>query len=320
MNHRVFVARTLPEPGTAPLVAGGLDVRQHESAERSPTREELLAGVDGCDAVISLLTDRIDAEVMDRAGRLRVVANLAVGYDNVDLDAASARGVVVTNTPDVLTEATADLTWALLLAAARRIGEGERLVRAGAWEGWSPTQLLGPALPGKTLGVYGLGKIGTAVARRAQGFGMRVLYTNRRANPVAEAALGVQRVPFDELVAASDFVVVNAPLNEESRHRFGAAEFERMKPGAIIVNAGRGPIIDEAALVDALRRGVIAGAALDVYEREPQVEAGLLELDNAVLAPHLGSATHEARAAMVQLCCSNVLAVLSGRPALTPVA
>jgi len=319
MSARVFVSRVLAEPGVAPLVDAGCSVRQHPSAEVAPTRDEFLAGATGCDALITLLTDRVDAEVMDRAPDLRVVANYAVGYDNIDVEAAQARGIVVTNTPDVLTEATADMTWALLLAAARHVGAGERLVRSGAWQGWSPTQLLGPGLPGKTLDIYGMGKIGAAVARRASGFGLRVVYSNRSANTVAESALGATRVSFEEMLEQSDFIVINAPLNEQSRHRFDAAAFARMKASAVLVNAGRGPIIDEAALVVALQTGQIAAAGLDVFEREPAIDAGLFECETAVLVPHLGSATVEARAAMAELCCQNVLAVLGGLAPLTPV-
>src|SRR5690606_754178 len=212
----------------------------------------------------------------DAAGPgLRVVANLAVGYDNVDVAAARARGVVVTNTPDVLTEATADLTWALLLAAARRVVEGDALVRAGRWEGWSATQLLGAPIARRTLGIVGLGTIGTAVARRARGFGMTVPYTNRSANEAAEAEVGARRVGLDELLAEADVVSLHAPLNEGSRHLIDAAALARMKPSAILVNTGRGPLVDEAALVAALRDGEIAAAGLDVYEREPALAEGL---------------------------------------------
>jgi len=319
MSTTVFVTRELAAPGVAPLFEAGCAVRQHPSADVAPTRAELLAGAAGCDALITLLTDRVDAEVMDCAPHLRIVANYAVGYDNVDLDAARERNIVVTNTPDVLTDATADMTWALLLAAARHVGAGERLVRTGAWAGWSPTQLLGPGFPGKTLGIFGMGKIGAAVARRARGFDMRVVYTNRSANSELESALGAQQVSFDDLLTQSDFIAINAPLNAQSRHRFDAAAFARMKPTAVLVNAGRGPIVDEAALAVALQTGQIAAAGLDVYEREPAIEAGLFECENAVLVPHLGSATVEARAGMAELCCQNVLAVVGGLAPLTPV-
>ncbi len=315
---RVYVTRPLPAPGTAPLEAAGLHVDQH-TVDQPPPREELLRRVREADALLCMLTERIDDDLLDAAPQLRVVANLAVGYDNIDVQAATDRGVVVTNTPDVLTEATADLTWALLLAAARRVGEGDRLVRSGRWEGWSPTQLLGLPVHGATLGIVGLGKIGGAVARRASGFAMDVRYHNRHRDRSAEADTGATFVELDELFETADIVSLHAPLNESSRHLVDAAALRRMKPTALLVNTGRGPLVDEAALVEALRAGEIAGAALDVFEREPQVEAGLLALDQVVLSPHLGSATSAARAAMVRCCCDNIVAVLDGRPALTPV-
>lgn len=318
MTHRVYVTRPLPDPGTGPLREAGLEVVQNEH-DRPPFREELLARVGDADALLCLLTEKIDAEVLDAAPGLRVVANLAVGYDNVDVGAATARGIVVTNTPDVLTEATADLAWTLLLSATRRVVEGDRLVRAGRWTGWSPTQLLGRGLDGKTLGVVGLGKIGTAVARRATGFGMDVVYHNRSANEPAERELGVRRVELDELLATADFVSVNCPLTAETRHLLDADAFAAMKPTAVLVNTARGPVVDEKALVTALRDGTIAGAGLDVYEREPEFEPELAELDNVVLLPHLGSATAEARGGMVDLCCRNILAVLRGETPVTPV-
>ena len=315
----VLVTRPLPPPATAPLRDAGLDVHQLPCDE-PPAPEALRAAVAGRAALLCLLTERIDAAVLDAAGPgLRVVANLAVGYDNVDVAAAAERGVVVTNTPDVLTEATADLTWALLLAAARRVVEGDALVRAGRWEGWSPTQLLGAPVHGATLGIVGLGAIGTAVARRARGFGMTVLYRNRGVNERAERELGARRVELDELLATADVVSLHAPLNEASHHLIDAAALGRMKPTAVLVNTARGPLVDEAALVVALREGAIAAAGLDVYEREPQLAEGLADLPNVVLAPHAGSATTGARGAMVRLCCENIVAVLAGRPALTAV-
>jgi glyoxylate reductase len=314
----VLVTRPLPSPGTAPLRDAGLQVEQLPADEPTPP-DRLREAVTGRSAVLCLLTERIDAAVLDAAGPgLRIVANMAVGYDNIDVVAAAERGVVVTNTPDVLTEATADLTWALLLAAARRVVEGDALVRAGRWDGWSPTQLLGAPVAGRTLGIVGLGKIGAAVARRARGFGMTVLYHNRGDAPGA-AAVGARRVDLDELLSTADVVSLHAPLNEASRHLIDAAALARMKPTAVLVNTARGPLVDEAALVDALRDGAIAAAGLDVYEAEPRLVDGLAGLPNVVLAPHVGSATTEARAAMVRLCCENILAVLDGRPPLTPV-
>ncbi len=312
-----YVSRPLPEPATAPLVAAGLEVRQQDE-DRPATRDELLAGAAGADAVLAMLTDRIDGELLDAAPRLRVVANMAVGFDNLDVAAATARGVVVTNTPGVLTDATADLAFALLLAAARRLGEGERLVRGERWKVWGPRQLLGRPVAGQTLGIVGLGAIGSAVARRGRGFDMPVLYCNRRAAPAAEAETGARRVELDELLATSDFVSLHAPLNEDSRHLIDAAALGRMKPTAVLVNTARGALVDEAALVEALRSGTIAGAGLDVYEDEPRLAPGLAELDNVVVIPHIGSATTTARAAMVELACANIVAVLSGQVPPTP--
>jgi glyoxylate reductase len=313
----VYVSRPLPEPATASLAAAGLEVHQ-QPEDRPATRDELLAGAAGADAVLSMLTDRIDGELLDASPGVRVVANMAVGFDNLDVAAASARGVVVTNTPGVLTEATADLAFALLLAAARRLGEGERLVRSGGWQVWGPRQLLGRPVAGQTLGIVGLGAIGTAVARRGRGFDMPVLYCNRHAAPAAEAETGARRVELDELLATSDFVSLHAPLNDDSRHLIDGAALARMKPTAVLINTARGALVDEAALVEALRRGAIAGAGLDVYEDEPRLAPGLAELDNVVVIPHIGSATTTTRAAMVELACANVVAVLSGQVPPTP--
>jgi glyoxylate reductase len=319
MAADVFVTRLLPPPGIAPLLAAGLEVDDRAEDTGCPP-DELHRRAAGVRALLTVLSDRIDAAVMDAAGpSLRVVANCAVGFDNIDLAAAAERGIVVTNTPDVLTEATADLAWSLLMATARRVVEGDRLVRSGEWRSPSLVLLLGAPVHGKTLGVIGLGKIGTAVARRGRGFSMPILYTNRSSNPEAEAELGAERVELDELLARSDFVSVNAPLNDDSRHLIDAAALVRMKPTAILINAGRGPIVDEDALVAALASGTIAGAGLDVFEREPTLADGLAELDNVVLMPHVGSATTETRGAMVRLCAENIAAVLDGREPPTPV-
>lgn len=319
MTASVLVTRALPDPGIAPLVAAGIEVDHHDH-EVALGRDQMLERVAGRDALLCLLTDRIDATSMDAAGRqLRVIANLAVGYDNIDVAAAAARGIVVTNTPDVLTEATADLAWALLLAAARRVVEGDELVREGGWRGWSPTQLLGEPVHGRTIGIVGLGKIGAATARRATGFGMEILYHNRSRNRVAEEALGARHVALDELLRRSDFVSLHVPLHDGSRHLIDAGALARMKPTAVLVNTARGPVVHEAALFDALRSRTIAAAGLDVYEDEPAIHPGLADLDNVVILPHVGSATTEARAAMVQLCCDNIIAVLSGGRAVTPV-
>jgi glyoxylate reductase len=319
----VFVSRALPEPGIAPLLAAALDVTYRDD-DSAPDRAELLDAVADADALLCMLTERVDAELLDAAPHLRIVANLAVGFDNVDVAAARRRGVVVTTTPDVLTDATADLAWTLILAAARRVAEADRFARSGEWAAWSGLSLLGAPVAGRTLGVVGLGAIGTAVARRARGFDMTVLYTNRHRNLDAEAALAAEGgpvpelVPLDELLARADVVSLHAPLNDDSRHLIDAGALARMKPTAILVNTARGPLVDEPALVAALRDGTIAAAGLDVFEHEPTLAPGLAELPNTVLLPHIGSATSAARAAMVQLCCDNIIAVLSGRPPLTP--
>ncbi len=314
----VFVTRPLPEPGVTGLRRAGFDVRVNPH-DRPLARTDLLAGVAEADALLAMLSDKVDAELLDAAPRLRVVANYAVGFDNVDVAEARRRGVEVTNTPDVLTEATADLAWALLLAAARHLGEGERMVRAGEWTGWGPSQLVGQPVAGRTLGIVGMGSIGRAVARRARGFAMPIVYFNRhRAEPEVEHELGARYLPLDELLATADVVTLHAPLNDESRHMIGADRLSLMKRTAVLVNTGRGPLVDEAPLVVALRERRIAAAGLDVYEHEPRLSAGLAELPNVVLAPHLGSATTTARAAMVELCAENIAAVLAGRPALTP--
>jgi glyoxylate reductase len=267
----------------------------------------------------TLLSTRVDAALLERMPNLRVVANCAVGIDNVDLDAAARRGIVVTNTPDVLTEATADLTWALILAVARRLREGEALVRSGEWEGWHPRQLLGMELAGSTLAILGLGRIGEAVARRAIGFKMDVVYVSRTPRPDLETRLMLRRFPLEQALERADVATVHLPLTDETRHLIGAAELARMRPGAILVNTARGPIVDEAALAEALERGRIAGAGLDVYEDEPRVHPRLLTHPRTVLLPHLGSATDRTRLAMARRVAENLLAVLAGRPAPTPV-
>ena len=263
------------------------------------------------DALVCLLRDRVDAALLDRAPRLRVVANVAVGYDNVDVAAAGARGVLVANTPDVLTEATADLAFALALAAARRLGEGERLVRSGAWRGWELGQLLGADVWGKTMGIVGLGRIGLAVARRARGFDMEVVYAQPAPEPRA-AEVGAAHVAFDELLARADVLSLHCPLVPATRNLIDARALARMKPTAVLVNTARGACVDEAALADALARGAIFAAGLDVFADEPRVHPGLVASERAVLAPHVGSATTTARRRMAELALGAARAVLDG--------
>ncbi|MDE2696353.1 MAG: D-glycerate dehydrogenase [Chloroflexota bacterium] len=305
---KVFVTRTLP--GSAPLerlrTATNPDVWE---LERPPTYDEVIERSAGCAALLTMLTERVDGALLDRRSDVCVVANMAVGYDNVDVDAATERGVLVTNTPGVLTETTADLTFALLLAAARRINESEHAVRDGAWGPWHPTWMLGSAVHGATLGIVGPGRIGAAVAHRAQGFGMRVLYHGRRR---ARGFPG-ESVDFRTLLAASDYVSVHVPLNEATEGMFDADAFARMQPHAIFINTSRGGVVDQVALRDALVRGEIGGAALDVTTPEPlPTDAPLLDAPNLLVTPHIGSATGPTRERMADLAVDGVLAGLAG--------
>jgi len=290
-------------------------------SESPIARSELLSRVQGADAVVSLLTERVDAELLDAAGpQLRVVSNVAVGYNNIDVPACAARGVRVTNTPGVLTDATADIAMALILMVTRRLGEGERVIRSRTPWQWGMFYMLGTGLQGRRLGIVGMGQIGAATARRARSFGMEIAYTKRTPldGPTA-AELGAVHVGLDELLATSDVVSLHCPYSPETHHLIDAARLSSMRRSAYLVNTARGPVVDEAALVDALRAGTIAGAGLDVFEREPEVHEGLLGLDNAVLIPHLGSATVETRTAMADLAATNCLAVLDGREPPNPV-
>jgi len=279
------------------------------------TRDELCSRVADKQALVVLLSDGVDAAVIDAAPNLKVIANVAVGFDNIDVAYARSKGIVVTNTPDVLTDATADLTWALILAVTRRIGEGERIVRRGAWRGWSFEFMLGSSLAGKQLGIVGPGRIGRAVGARGAAFGMSLAYASR----CPTGWPGAEAMSLDRLLATSDVISLHVPLTEQTRHLIDQRAFARMKRTAYFVNTTRGSVVDEAALVWALRERLIAGAALDVFEREPEVHAGLVDLENVVLTPHLGSATRETRTAMAELAVRNVVAVLEGAPPLTPV-
>ena len=309
----LYVSRLLPDPVMAIIRNRFGLVREPGAAP--PAASALRDGLMQADAAIVTLTDRIDAETIDAAPRLKILANYAVGYNNIDLAAANRRGLIVTNTPDVLTDATADLTWALILATARRVVEGDLLVRSGQWTGWAPTQLLGAAVAGKTLGIIGMGRIGQAVAQRATGFRMKVLYYARRVAVPPPASASWERRTLPELLGESDFVSIHVPLTAETQHLIGTQELAQMRRSAIVINTARGPIVDEGALVAALRKSSIAGAGLDVYEREPALHPDLVSLPHVVLLPHLGSATMAARVEMGMICLNNIEAALGGRPA-----
>jgi len=287
-----------------------------EPLDTLPSPSALREGLGRSDAAIVTLGDRIDAEAIHAVTRLKILANYAVGYNNIDLVAARECGLIITNTPDVLTDATADLTWALILATARRIVEGDALVRSGRWPGWSPTQLLGAEISGKTLGIIGMGRIGQAVAGRAMGFRMPIRYHSRQ--PIATSSLPREWEyrSLQDLLGEADIVTIHVPLTPATHHLIGARELAWMKPTAFLLNTARGSIIDEGALVDALKTGVIAGAGLDVYEQEPAMYSGLAQLKQVVLLPHLGSATLHARVQMGLVCLENIQAVLDGHPPL----
>jgi glyoxylate reductase len=307
----VLITQLLPERALE-MVCQACEVQLDRHDQRlSP--EALRQAVVDKEGMICLVTDRIDAPVLEAGAALKVVANVAVGYDNIDVPAATQRGIVVTNTPGVVTEATADLTWGLLLSIARRIPEGDRYIRAGKWQEWKLLFLLGQDVYGQTLGILGMGRIGQAVARRAQGFGMRVLYHNRQPLAAAvEAELGATWVDLPTLLQQADFVSVHVPLSAANTHLIGAAELRMMRPTAYLINTSRGPVVDEMALVRALQEGWIAGAGLDVFEYEPQVPPAFFTLDNVVLVPHVGSASVATRTRMAVMAAENLLAALRG--------
>jgi glyoxylate reductase len=311
---RIFVAREIPGDGIARLQAAGchVDVWRHRDPPPVAAFHGAAAVADG---LLTMLSEKIDAGLLDEAPSVRIVANMAVGYDNVDLPAATARGVAVTNTPGVLTETTADLGFAILLAAARRVVEGDRTVRDGGWGPWHPSWMLGRDVHGATIGIVGLGAVGLAVAHRARGFGMDVLYTSRSRKPEAEAALPATYRSLPELLAAADYVVLTLALTPETRGLIGAAELAAMKPNAFLINVARGPVVDQAALIDALAAHRIGGAALDVTAVEPVLPGDpLLALDNLVITPHIGSATVETRTRMADLAVENLLRFFGGLP------
>lgn len=309
---RVFITRRIHSRAEEVLRTAECEVRVAPE-DRPLTDTELRAGAADTDAVLCLLNDKITRDLMQSLPRVRVFANYAVGFDNMDIAAATELGVALSNTPDVLTDATAEIAWALLFAAARRVCEGDRLSRRGDFHGWAPLMLLGHQVAGRTLGIIGAGRIGAAMARGSAGFGMRVLYTKRSGVNHAIEKLGGRRVELDELLRESDFISVHAPLAPGTLHMISDPQFALMKPTAVLVNTGRGPVIDEKALVRALASNRIAAAGLDVYEHEPKIEPELLTMENVVLAPHIGSATHDARRDMAELAANNIVDCLSGR-------
>jgi len=317
---KIFVTRKIPEAGIKMLREKGYEVEVSDFDGVIP-REQLLSKVKGADAILALLTDKINGEVMDAAGpQLKVVANYAVGYDNLDLPSAKQRNIILTNTPEVLTESVAEHAIALIFALAHRIVESDQFMRDGKYVGWAPMLFLGNDIVGKTLGLVGMGRIGGNVAKRlCDGFGIKILYYDRARSEDLEKQYKMEFVDLETLLKNSDFISIHLPMTPETKHLIGEAQLKMMKKTAYLINTARGPIIDENALVAALKNGVIKGAALDVYEAEPKMAAGLAELPNTVLTPHTASATEETRSAMSELAAKNIIAVLSGQPAVTPI-
>lgn len=314
---KVFITNSIPTEGIE-LLKQKCKVTVYTQQGYVP-REVLLETVRDIDGLLCLLSEKIDREVIDNTPRLKVISNYAVGYDNIDVEYATKKGIVVTNTPGILTDATADLAWALLLAVCRHIPEGDRMVRLGKFSGWGPLLLLGRDLKEKTLGIVGAGRIGTAVAERSTGWKMKVLYFNRSQNRYLEDRLNAKKASLEELLSESDFITLHVPLTSETHHLIDEDALKRMKSTAFLINTARGAIVDEKALVNALREGWIAGAGLDVYEREPELASGLASLDNVVLTPHIGSATVETRNGMSRMAAQNLLAVLEGEKPAFPV-
>ncbi len=302
----VYVSREIPDKGLE-ILDDFFEIKMNDKG-RKLSKRELIEEAKEADALLTLLSDKVDKEVMSELKNLKVIANYAVGYNNIDLEEATKRGIIVTNTPDVLTETTADLTFALVLASARRIVETDKLLRNGDFDGWAPKLFLGKEVNHKTLGIIGLGRIGQAVAKRAKAFNMEVIYNKRnRLKKSKESELGIKYKKFEDLLKISDYITINAPLNESTYHMFGKKEFKLMKEDSFIINTGRGPIINEKELVEALKNEEIAGCGLDVYENEPEVEKDLINFDNVVLTPHIGSATYEARDEMAELAAKGAI-------------
>lgn len=312
-DFRVYVTRIIPQPGLDILNQNIANVEVN-TADHILSREELLQKVQGLDGLLPLLTDPIDGEVMDAAGKqLKIIANHAVGFDNIDVAAATERGIMVTNTPGVLTDATADFAWALLFSTARRVVESDAFTRAGKYHGWGPMMFLGGDITGRTLGIVGAGRIGSAVAKKSRGFDMKILYCDEFRNEELENELGAKKVEFEELLEKSDFISIHVPLLDSTHHLLDQAAFKRMKKSAYLINTSRGPVIDEAALVQALKDKEIAGAGIDVYEEEPEIHPELVKLDSAVLTPHIASATIETRTKMATMAAQNLVDGLKGK-------
>ncbi len=310
-SYKILISRVIPEVGIS-LLKDKCDLEIYQGEGVIP-RQQLLQKIRHVDGLLCLLSESVDRELLDSAPRLKVVSNYAVGYDNIDVSYATEKGIVITNTPDVLTDATADLAWSLILAAARRVAEGDRLMRGKGFPGWSPLFLLGQDLKGKTLGVLGAGRIGTAVVERSRGSNMRILYFDRQTSDVLERDFSARKVSLPELLEKSDIVSIHLPFSRETHHLIDEKAISGMKKSAVLVNTARGPIIDEPELVNALREKRIAAAGLDVYENEPQITPGLTALENVVLTPHIGSATIQTRNDMARITAANLLAVLEGR-------
>ena len=308
----IYITRQIPDAGLHLLRDSGARIEVNPE-DRALTRDEFLAAIRGRDGVLTLLTDRVDAEAMEAAGpRCRVFSNYAVGYNNIDIAEAKKRGIRVTNTPGVLTDATAEMAWALLFAAARRVVESHNYLASGQWKGWGPMQFHGARVSGKTLGIIGPGRIGTSFGLKSIGFDMPILYTSRRANTVLNDRCNAKQVSLDTLLSESDFISIHVPLNEHTHHLIGKTELAKMKSSAILVNTSRGAVIDESALYKALKEKQIAAAGLDVFEHEPRITPGLMALRNVVGCPHTGSGTAEARRLMATTAANNLLAVLQG--------
>lgn len=319
MKARVFITRQIP-PEALEIIDGACEYRMWSSEEEPVPGEVLDREISDVDGVFTLLTEKWTAARLQKAPRLKILANMAVGYDNINVPDCTERGVLVTNTPGVLTETTADLVWALLMATARRIPEAERVLRAGRWKSWYPMMLVGQDVFGATLGIVGMGRIGQAVARRARGFGMKILYANRRRDPQAEAKLEAEYRTLEALLSEADFVVVLVPLTPETRNLIGSRELSQMKPTACLINAARGGIVDEGALCEALQAGKIWAAGTDVWAKEPVDTAHpLLALENVVALPHIGSASVKTRKRMATLAAENLVAALTGRVPPSPV-